>query len=180
MKITPRIKKWMALVIACGLVAFAGLIITGCVAPNPAPPTVVSTPNPIPGLPPVLVTNPPMPAYIPDPRIAYYSNLAQQWASTAALVPPAAPYVDLAKLAIAGIGAVLGGISGYFAQKKNTNAVKEELGTNQTMLASVIQGVESSTAEPTTSGKAVKSAIQDRATAAGVQYQLDKVVKRLT
>lgn len=193
-KIPRDIKAYLAFVVLCGTVALTGLTFTGCVAANPAPPTISYTPGPlvtnpptsagqppiIIQLPPTLVTNPVTPAYVPDPRIAQYSNYVQQGLGAAALVPAAQPYVSLASLALAAVGAILGGISGFVAQRKSTTAALAQADQNSTMLQAVIQGVESATSAATITQQSVKSAIQSSATAAGVQPQLNKVVQQNT
>lgn len=184
------IKTYLAVVALTTVIAVTGISLTGCVTRNPAPPTVVQIPGPLvtnpptaPGeppvviqLPPILVTNPATPAYIPDPRIGQYSNYVQQALGAASLVPAAQPYVSLGSMALAAIGAILGGISGFVAQKRSTTAALAQASQNSDMLQAVIQGVESATKQPTVTAQSVKSAIQDTATAAGVQTQLHKVV----
>ena len=192
----PRLIKFgLAFVAACGIFASFGLCLTGCVSKNPAPATVTQVPglivtnppvapstNPIIiQLPSITVTNPPTPAYVPDPRINEYSNYAQQAVGVAAaVVPGAAPYTTLASTGIGLIGALIGVISGYVAQKKSTNAALAQASQNSDMLTAVIQGVESATSKSTITADSVKSAIQDTATAAGVQSQLHKVVQANT
>jgi len=132
------------------------LFISGCVSPQPV---VVQTPS-------GPVTNQ---VYGPNPNLNNISNAVSGALGAAAVVPAAAPYVTLGQiltaLAFGGVGAV----STWYAQRKNG-----------TMLASVIQGVEDATSAATVTPDAVKAAIQDRATAAGVQAALDKRVQALT
>lgn len=89
--------------------------------------------------------------------------------ATAALNPYSVPLSWLLTLA----GGVATGISGLVASRKN-----KQLGQTTDILSSVIQGVESITSPDVS--QQVKAAIQLRATSAGVQPQLDKIVQSQT
>jgi len=155
---------YLAIAIICGFVVFD---VTGCISPNPAPGTVTTSPTG------ALVTNPPVPAYIPNPLLLTASNYASGAAGVASLVPVASPWAAAASVLIPIVFGAVGAASGYYAQAKQT-------GTANSMLTAVIQGVEAATSQPTVTASAVKSAIQSRATAAGVQPALDAVVQANT
>lgn len=138
---------------------FLALFIYGCASTNPNagkpvidPATGLQVTNAA-GIP--LVQPPVIPNALGTSLVGYVNKAVP-------IIP--APYGDLVAL-LAAVGTL---VMGKIAQSKN----------NQ--LAAVVQGVEDSTNAPTVTGASVKSAIQARATAAGVQATLDATVQKLT
>lgn len=104
-------------------------------------------------------TNGVEPGYLPNATVGTIGKTGNQ---IAPFIP--APYGDLLTL---GLGLATT-ITGLIAKSKNGQ------------LAAVVQGVEDGTSQPTVTAASVKTAIQARATAAGVQPALDTTVRKLT
>lgn len=187
MNITKPVRNILSVIALTGIIA-ATAIVVGCVSPVAGPPVVTTIPGPIvtnppatPGgapiiiqMPAITVTNPGPVSYVPNPAINSASNTAAGIAAGAALIPVAAPYASILGWLIPIIFGGIGAGAGYYAQAKNT-------GQANAMLGAVIQGVESGLGGQAPAVVAsVKTAIQSRATSAGVQPALDAVVQKLT
>jgi hypothetical protein len=142
------------------LVLSAIAIIVGCTVENPS-----KAPDPL--------TGAPAPKYIPDPAITSVSNTV---VGVASAVAPVNPWAGITDYLLKSAFGVLGLVAGYVAQKRNTQAAQADATEKQNILATVIRGVE----DAGTAAAAVKASIQTRATAAGLQPQLDGIVKSLT
>lgn len=170
--------------LACTLVLLAACVslplIHGCGTVNPSAGQPVL--NPATGQPATNSAGQPVlqPALLPNATgtaIVGYVNQA------APLIP--APWSDLLTLGAAAATLVMGGIAKVQSNKaatatataNNATAANTSL-TGQ--LTAVVQGVESATAAPTVTAASVKTAIQQRATASGVQPALDATVQALT
>lgn len=187
MKITKPVRNILSVIALTGIIA-ATAIVVGCVSPVAGPPVVTTIPGPIVTNPPtttggapiiiqmpaITVTNPGPVSYVPNPNINTLSNAAAGLAAGAGAIPAVAPYATIAGWLIPLIFGGIGTAAGYYAQAKNT-------GQSNAMLGAVIQGVESGlTGQTPAVATAVKAAIQSKATAAGLQPQLNTVVQKLT
>lgn len=153
-------KKNQLILITLLLASVAIICLSGCIKRNPA-----TAPDPVTGAPP--------PAYVVDPRINSASNTVT---GVATFVAPFNPYAGVTEPLIKAGFAVAGVVGGWLAQRKNTTTAKNEASEKSKLLTTVIQGVE----DAGTQSNVVKTAIQQRATAAGVQSKLDEVVQRVT
>jgi hypothetical protein len=142
------------------LVLSAIAIIVGCTVANPN-----QAPDPL--------TGAPAPKYIPDPAIGSISNTV---AGVASAIAPVNPWAGITDYLLKSAFGVLGLVAGYVAQRRNTQAAQADATQKQNILATVIRGVE----DAGTAAAAVKTSIQTRATAAGVQPQLDALVQSVT
>lgn len=179
-EISKRERSGVGLCIALMALCLCLPYIHGCGTVNPGAGAPII--NPATGLPATNTAGQPLlqPAFVPNAtgtKIVAYANEA------APLIP--APWGDI----LTGVGAiatiVMGGIAKQQSNKAATaattaQAATQTANTNGAMLNAVIQGVETGTAAPTVTAASVKSAIQARATAAGVQPQLDTAVQAAT